>query len=68
MATPRTAPVTEAGTEVTADCGSVLLTGVIVGFSGSGMSALIRLTCDAPGYRKGPEAPVPARLLRAVAP
>jgi hypothetical protein len=55
------------GDEVTADCGSVLLTGIIVGFSGSGYSALIRLTADAPGYRKGTEVPVPSRLLKAVA-
>ena len=55
------------GTEVTATIDGTLYTGVIVGFNGSGMSALIRLTADAPGYRKGTEVPVPSRLLKAVA-
>jgi hypothetical protein len=62
-----TASALRSGTEVTADCDGTLYTGIIVGFSGSGMSALIRLTADAPGYRAGTELPIPGRLIRAVA-
>jgi predicted DNA-binding transcriptional regulator AlpA len=55
------------GDNVTADCDDVLFAGTIIGFNGSGHTALIRLTSDAPGYRAGVEVPMPVRLLRAAA-
>ena len=51
--------------QVTAESCGVVFTGVITGFSASGLSAAIRLTADAPGYPEGTEVPIPVRLLKA---